>query len=196
MTGNNQQGFTLIEMLVAVTLFAIAGTVLSMTLVSFGRLHRKVAYSSVLNGEMRSIGDILTRRSRLTHLTFPSAGFATKVSSFQMTSKDPSVSGFEQIRLGSGAECSDASVTNCLVVDVVDGFGASTTHAITGSRVNVTRFDVYPRPLTSPFAAVANPPTIQPFVTVRIGLQYAAPDPRDVVALDAQTTLVFRDYQR
>ena len=196
MTGNKQSGFTLIEMLVAVTLFAIAGTVLSITVVSFGRFHRKIAHASVLNGEMRAIGDILTRRSRLMHLTFPVGDFSTKISSFQMTSKDPSVGGFEQLRLGSGVECADSTVTNCLVVDVTNGLGATTTHVITGTRINVTRFDIYPRPLSSPFAAIANPPTTQPMMTVRIGLQYVAPDPRENVTLDAQTSYVFRDYQK
>ena len=196
MTGNKAQGFSLIEMLIAVSLFALAGTVLSIMVVSMGRLHRRVAYTSVLNAEMRSISEMISRQTRMTHLRFPVGGFAMKTSSFQLASKDPTVSGYEQIRLGSGAECSDTTITSCLVVDIVDGNGGTVTHVLTGSRVNVKTFDVYPRPLTSPFDAVQNPPAVQPMVTIRIGLQYMVPDSKENASMEGQMTFSFRDYQR
>ena len=93
--------------------------------------------------------------------------------------------------------CGDVAGISCLALSKQRG-AVGSWYPITSKHVNVQMFGAYVRPIVSPFdqSSGSYPNNIQPMVTLNLSLQYLAPDPRDNTALQAQTSVSSRIYQR
>jgi prepilin-type N-terminal cleavage/methylation domain-containing protein len=186
-------GFSLIEILIVVTLFSFASVILSQTYISFNRLHRKVSNAAVLAQDMRFATEFLVREARNKSINYPSYPDETTVAS-STTIHLKGISDTTDIDIRT-TECGDIAGVRCLAVSKD---GGTTWSPITAKRVNVKSFNAFVRPTQSPFVPVSGsyPVSIQPFVTVNIALEYVADNPRDNTELQAQTTVSSRVYLR
>ena len=64
-------GFTVVELLVAITLFSLMSLVLVQTFVSFNRLHRRTANAAVLGQDAWFAMELLVREARNKRLEYP-----------------------------------------------------------------------------------------------------------------------------
>lgn len=182
---NKRAGFTLMEMMIVITLFALTATIMAQTFVTFNALQRKTANRATLVQEMRNAMERLTRAVRNHPLDFSAVD--AKASTLRLIQQDGSPLVFAITPLGDNvptfAESFDDGVT---------------WHALTGSRIRIDQFDVYVRPTQSPFELVVDtyPSDVQPYVTVHLKMTYLAENPKDQSTVEAQTTIASREYQR
>lgn len=193
MTGAKRPGFSLMEMLIVITLFSLMMLVVAQTFSSFNALHRKIANRAVVSQELRFATELLVRAARnrpISYATAPPAR-ASKLHLLQ-------TGGIEMIvkRSVTGDPlCADLPTVACLLLSTD---GGTTWVPITGKRINVERFDVYVRPSLSPFdqSSGSYPSNIQPFVTFHLKLKYMAERVQEQESLETQTTVSSRVYQR
>lgn len=194
MTGANKKlpGFSLFEMLLVVALFMTSSVILSQMFISFNQLHRRVSNMAVLGQDMRFATELIVRAARNNQIDY---SYEPLLSYDNQLSLVTGNGGTINIALLNGADCADATVTNCLAMSLD---GGTTWQPITARRVNVTEFGVYVRPLNSPFVPSASgyDNNNQPFVTFKIGMQYMADDVRDRVKMESQATVTSRIYAR
>ena len=199
MTGDKRRmhlsrGFSLIEILITVTLFSIAAVILSQTYVSFNRLHRKVSNAATLSQDMRFATEFLVRQARNTPINYGAyADQATVASSSEIHLMTQSASTIDiAVRT---AECNDLPTVHCLALSKDGGAHWS---PITGKHENVDFFGAYVRPTQSPFVQIAGsyPNNTQPMLTFSLKLEYMADNPRDDATLQSQTTVSSRVYAR
>ena len=191
------QGFTLLELLVATSLLVIVMSVLARIFVSFYQLQRKVANQAAIAEEMRFTMEYLVRQTRQDSIVYPTlpTALGSKLNQISLVTGNntPVLIG---IPPNPAASCQGAVAgINCLALS---NDGGATWTPITGSRTNVTRFDVYVRPLTDPFQQTAGgyDNNIQPSVTYSISMTYDAINPSDNITLNAQTAVTLREYVR
>lgn len=192
MTGvKRASGFTLIEMMIVVALFSTAAVVLSQIFIGFNRLHHKVANQAILGQDMRFASEYIVQAARMNQIDFTSP-ILPKGTALRLITP---TGGTIQIALQSNDKCDDASGASCLAVS---NDGGKTWQPLTAKRVNVKQFDVYVRPLTSPFVSTGGVYTsnVQPFVTVHLVLEYLAPIEGERVTLTSQTSVSSRVYLR
>jgi len=187
-------GFSLVEMLITITIFAILSVVLAQIFISFNRLQRQVSNRAVLGQDMRFATELLIRSARNNQIDY-STSYPTRTGTLKLLT--PTGSSIQiGVRPGGGAgDCQDATVTQCLALSLDNG---STWSPITAKRVQVENFDVYVRPSSSPFASSGGTYTsnVQPFATINIRLKYISTTPTDTITLQAQTTVSSRVYLR
>jgi len=183
----NKPGFTLLEMLIVVLIFSLASAALAQIFVNITRLQRRVAYYSTLSQDMRFVMEMGVRAARSNFIDYSTQPLANRSSAFKVMT--PS-GGTIEVQPMDSATCGDPTVAYCLMLRKNGGVW----NPLTSKRVDVKRFDVYVRPLTSPFDDLSNDQ--QPFVTLNVWLEYKAPNANDNVSLQAQTTVSSRVYQR
>ncbi len=192
MTGNSYRklapGFTVIEMLVTITIFSFVAVILSQTFISFNRLHRKIANTAVLGQDARFAMEMLTREGRNKLVDYAGGVLPVADTQLSLVSKDGASHVQVAMKIPADAVCEDLSV-NCLALSTDGGL---TWNTITSKHVNVKQFDVMVRPLTDPFAPGAS--GNQPFITVVMTLEYLADNPQDNASLQTQTTVSSRIY--
>jgi prepilin-type N-terminal cleavage/methylation domain-containing protein len=183
-------GFSLVEMLIAITLFSIAAVILSQLFISFNQLHRKVANLAVLGQDMRFAMELLVRSARNNQIDYINEPLTGKQFMIRLKTPDGRIMVFM-----AGTSCPGRYVSTCLRMSVDGGV---TYSPITSSRVLVTNFDMYITPEMSPFIsrAAGYDNDYQPAVTFNLGLKYMAANPKDYVTLQSQTTVTSRIYAR
>lgn len=195
MTGGKRPGFTLIEMLVVVTIFSTMAVVMAQIFVSFNRLQRQISNRAVLGQDMRFATELLVRSARSNQIDYSSQPLLGSDTTLKLvTSAGTPI--WVGVRPGGAAgDCQDATVAQCLALSLDSG---TTWSPITAKRVDVTNFSVYVRPSDSPFVPSGGSyvNNIQPFVTFHIALEYRAPNATDDAKLEAQTTVSSRVYLR
>ena len=181
------------EMLIVITLFSFASVILAQIFVSFNRLHRQVSNRALLGQDMRFAMELIVRSARSNQIDYSGQPLPAKDSVLYLKTPTGVIAIGPQP--GPGIVCQDADITQCLALSID---GGTTWQPITAKRVNVTNFDVYVRPSSTPFVPSGSSysSNSQPFVTVNLGLQYVAEAARDSVALQAQTTVSSRVYLR
>lgn len=194
MTGDKRKaGFSLVEILVVVTLFTTAAVILSQMFISFNRLHRKVSNTAILTQDMRFAMELLVREARNKSVDYASYADESAVASSTSIHLSGTTDRTDiQVRT---AECNDVAGVSCLAISKDGGLSWA---PITAKRVNVTFFGAYVRPSQSPFEQNLGYylSSAQPMVTANIALEYVADNPKDNVSLQAQTTVSTRVYRR
>lgn len=183
-------GFTVVELLVAITLFALMSLVLVQTFVSFNRLHRRTANAAVLGQDARFAMELLVREARNKRLEYdPGTPLPAVASEIRLRGADGST---VELAVRTDAATCGAKTPSCLGLSVD---GGTSWAPITSNLVTVSRFDIHVRPPDDPFAknAVTD---IQPFFTVVLGLRYLDPDPRNRATIETQTSVSSRVYAR
>ena len=180
-------GFTLVEMLLVVLIFSLMSGALAQIFLNITGLQRRITYNSTLSQDMRFVMEMGVRAARSNYIDYSTQPLANRSTTFKVMT---SAGGTIEVQPMDSATCGDPTVTNCLMLRKNGG----SWYPLTSKRVNVKFFDVYVRPLTSPFTDLTN--NQQQFVTFNVGLEYNAPNPKDKVSLQAQSTVSSRLYQR
>lgn len=181
------------EMLIVVALFSTMAVILSQLFVSFNRLHRKVSNAALLGEDMRFATESLIRLARNHRIDYTQSPLAAHATEMRFLASDGT-----SVRVAArpgNTDCQDPTVSQCLALSLDGGVS---WQPITARRVEVTNFDVYVRPLNSPFIPSDGgyDNNLQPFVTFNIGLRYIGDTPTDGANLQAQTTVSSRVYLR
>jgi prepilin-type N-terminal cleavage/methylation domain-containing protein len=186
-------GFSLIEMLIVVTLFSITVLIMAETFASFNQLHRKIANRAVVSEDIRFAMEMLVRATRSHAISYATVPLARESELRLETPNGPRMI----FRLSAAGDpvCADLPTVACLLLSTDSGV---TWAPVSGKRINVERFDVYVRPLASPFDLVgsAYPNDTQPFVTFDIKETYLADRALDNETIETQSTVSSRVYQR
>lgn len=187
-------GFSLMEMLIVVTLFSMSMLVIAQTFASFNQLHRKIANRAIVSQDLRFVMELLVRAARNRPISYASSPIAPRSSELHLVQQDGVDMVFQRSVVGD-ARCMDLPTISCLLLSTD---GGATWVPITGKRVHVEQFDVYVRPSESPFVLSAGlyPNNTQPFVTFNIRLRFMADRVKEQEALHAQTTVSSRVYLR
>ncbi len=191
MTGNKRPGFTVVEMLVAITIFSTIAVIMAQTFVGFNQLHRRVAYTATLGQDARFLNELITREARNKMVDYSAGPILPHDTQLSLISRD----GTQTIRIAllepSSGFCGILAV-RCVGVSNDNGV---TWNPITSNRVNVKQFDIYVRPTNDPFNQLA-PENDQPFVTVTTKFEYFSDNPKERPQLQTQTTAASRMYLR
>lgn len=191
--GKKPAGFTLMEMLIVIALFALTATIMAQTYVTFNALQRKTANRAVLVQEMRNALEQITRAVRNNPIDDASA-ISPKSTTLRLVQPDGTFLVFA-ITPFAPPGCAVCKKTPTFAESFDNG---ATWHALTASRVQIDRFDVYVRPTVSPFELVngAYPSDVQPYVTIHLKMTYSADNPKDNSTIETQTTIASRLYER
>ncbi len=190
-------GYTVLELLVVMLLFAIIITILSQTYISFIRLYHKMAYSSLLQQDLRYFTEYTARLARNTPVDFSALSTAESVSSTLSFKPENGLATVIKLSAYGDAWCADDATVRCLLLSK-DG-GASWS-PLTSKHVNVEEFKAVVWPKLSPFEL--SPMTgdyyndTQPMATVYLKLMYMARLEQERVTSDVQTTISSRVYVR
>jgi prepilin-type N-terminal cleavage/methylation domain-containing protein len=190
------KGFSVVEMLVVVAVFAIGSLSIAATFLNFSRLHKRVANAEVLGEDIRFTTELLIRAARNNTVAYPPGATATSTPMGLFVLK--SLAGTSMVSFkkftSADAPCSGL-VAGCLAM-TTDG---STWTAITGKYVNIDRFDVYVTPTINPFYATGLGTynnNSQPRITFVIDATYVAPGSTEKPQLSVQTSVSSRIYLR
>ncbi len=169
-----------------------SSVILSQIFISYNRLHRKVANSSVVGQDLRFAMELVVRAVRNNQIDYSLEPLPARRDHLSL--KTPSGATIDIARIGSEL-CADPVVEYCLGLSLDSGI---TWQPITARRINVTNFDVYTLPSSSPFvqSGAGYASNVQPFTTINLGLEFLANDSRDNARLRAQTTVTSRVYVR
>lgn len=191
----NTRGFSMTEMLVVVTIFAVASLTIAATHINFTRLHRRTANAEALGEDLRFASELLVRLARNNTVDYPPLPQSLSASSTLVLVSSTDGSGLIVKRFGS----SDAACTGldaaCLGLS---RDGGASWGPITGKNVNIDRFDVYVTPSADPFEATGigtYDNDLQPRMTLVIDATYLAPA-LESATLSLQTTVTSRIYLR
>lgn len=188
MTG--AKGFTLIELIVTVTIFGIVSLVLAQTFIQYTQLQARIENAATLGGDARFVNEMVVRAARNDLVDWSNGPYSGVVHDLQLVSRD----GTDHLEIaqknpGDGV-CPDPGIS-CLAIRENGGSWS----VVTSRHVSVQQFDVIIKPPTDPFDTT-NPLNIQPFVTIAMNLTYTAPNPRENASLRTQTSVDSRVYER
>jgi prepilin-type N-terminal cleavage/methylation domain-containing protein len=189
-----RRGFTLVEMLVVVSIFITASVAIVATSVNLTRLHRRAANGERLGEDLRYTMELLVRLTRNRRIVYPTLPGTLPAKTSQLTLLDTNgVSLTVKLFPKSNSACGGLNA-NCLAID--PGTGVYT--ALSGKNVNMSRFDVYVQPTSDPFqlsggAYVSN---LQPRVTFVVDANYVTTSTKEAASLGVQTTVSSRVYVR
>lgn len=192
-TGAKLPGFSLMEMLIVVALFAISMLIISQTFMSFNRLHRRVANRALVNQESRYVMEMLVRAVRNRAFSYSPEPLAkdTQLRLMQSNGRELII----KKSVAGDPACGDIASVSCLLISFDSG---SAWSPFTGKKVNVESFDVYLYPAQSPFVLAEGgyPNDSQPFVTINLRLKYMANIVEERESVQTQTTVASRIYLR
>ena len=192
----NKPGFSVIELLVVMVLFAVSITILSQTYLAFIRLSHRTANSASVQQDVRFAFEYMARNIRNMPIDYPAPPLALEsvTSTLRLRSENQPAWIIKRSAPGD-ARCADDPDVSCLIVSSDDGVNWA---PITAKHVNVETFKIYVRPEQSPFALVGGNYTSdqQPFVTIQMKLTYKTSVEKEKVSLEAQTTIASRVYVR
>lgn len=179
---SRQSGFTIIEMVVSVSVFAIAVTSMVGVYISVQRLNAESASMNIVQQTGRIILEDLTKIVRNGQIDY-----ASYVSNYGASgAPQPSVDTLYLINeLGENVEISK-SANNLLLTK-----NGTTSSRMNANEVDILDFNVYVWPATDPFSGGST--REQPTVTIFLELQSDIND-RDVVTVPFQTTASTRQY--
>lgn len=191
-------GFTVIELLIVVFIFALGSLTIAATYINFTRLHRRVANAETLGQELRFAAELIVRAARNNTVVYPPlpGALSKPVGGLYVVSSSGSYLGFRKWGLTEiGGPCVPLGA-DCLALTLDQG--AAWT-PITGKNINVDRFDVYVTPQKSPFETIgvgAYDNNNQPRVTFVIDATYKTVNALEQAKLSVQTSVSSRLYVR
>lgn len=193
MIGAKRPGFSLMEMLIVITLFSVMMLVVAQTFSSFNLLHRKIANKAVVSQELRFAMELLVRTARNHELSYASSPAANSSELHLLQPNGPELI-VKRSAVGDSL-CADSVKLACLLLSTD---GGTTWVPISGKKVNVEQFDVYVRPSVSPFELSGGtyPSNTQPFVTFHLRMKYMAERVQEQQTLETQSTVSSRVYKR
>jgi prepilin-type N-terminal cleavage/methylation domain-containing protein len=191
--GTGHRGFTVIELLVVVSIFAIGSLAISATYINFTRLHRRAANAELLGEEMRFALELIVRAARNNQIYYYTDPYPWRTGRLALLDGNGNWIYIENV-LESDSICSGLN-GNCLTLQMEGGVQTP----ITGKNIHVKRFNVFVTPLDDPFLSTgvgvyAN--DIQPRVTIIMEADYRGANDRESAEMSIQTTVSSRIYVR
>ena len=177
-------------------LFAVSITILSQTYLSFIRLSHRTANSAVIQQDMRFALEYMSRNIRNIPIDYPTPPSSLEAVTSTLSLKEANQPAWIIEKTNPGdIRCSDDADVACLLVS---SDGGASWAPITAKHVNVEKFNIYIRPVQSPFTLVGNNylNDEQPFVTIQAKLTYKTAIEKEKVSLETQTTISSRVYER
>jgi prepilin-type N-terminal cleavage/methylation domain-containing protein len=192
MIGNKRRpGFTVVEMMVAITIFSTIAVIMSQTFVSYNQLHRRISYMATLGQDARFLNELFVREARNKLIDYAGGSIASVDSELRLISRDGVTKARFAKQTAASGYCGTSGV-DCIAYSNDDG---ATWNQVTSDKVNVLQFEVFARPASDPFNVIT-PGTIQPFSTIAVKLQYLSPNINERPTLQTQTTVSSRVYLR
>lgn len=192
---NGLPGYTVIELLVVMLLFAITITILSQTYLSFIRLSHKMGYSSIIQQDLRYFTEYTARLVRNTPVDYSLP--VSAVSSTLVLRPGGGTATIIRLSDYGNTYCADDPDVRCLLVSTDGGAGWA---PLTSKHVNVDDFKVFVWPTISPFEFDSGigdyNSNRQPFVTVYLKVTFMTKNLNERVSNDVQTTISSRVYVR
>jgi type II secretory pathway pseudopilin PulG len=189
-------GFSVIEMLVVMFLFSTSMVILSQTYLSFIHLSHRTANAALIQQDTRFVLEYITRNVRGTPLAYPAPPevLDTVSTTLKLAKDGGEIWMITKSDVGD-VRCTDVPTVSCLLVSSDNGL---TWTPVTSRRVNVETFNIYVRPSVTPFVlqGATYGSNEQPFVTIQMKLSYVAPNDKEVVTQESQTTISSRVYVR
>jgi prepilin-type N-terminal cleavage/methylation domain-containing protein len=191
MIGNKRSGFTVVEMMVAITIFSTIAVVMAQTFVSFNQLHRRIAYSAILGQDARFLNELIVREGRNKLIDYSAGSILPVADQLHLISRDGTQQAWFALQTAASGNCGTSGVS-CIAYSNDAG---ATWNQLTSNKVDVQQFDVIVRPTDDPFN-VLTPGDTQPFVTVKVLFRYLSDNPKERPSLQTQTTVASRVYLR
>lgn len=190
------RGFSVVELLVVMVLFAVSITILSQTYLSFIRLAHRTANSATIQQDMRFTLEYMARNIRSMPIDYVSSPMGLEAVTSTLRLKDENQPAWIIKKSNSGDPmCGDEADVSCLLVSSDDGLNWA---PITAKHVNVETFNIYVRPQQSPYSLFGGVymSDQQPIVTMQIKLAYKTAIEKEKATLETQTTISSRVYVR
>lgn len=204
MTGDKRnpqddRGFTLMEMLVALGLFSIIMSVGMDIYLLAGRAQRKVFSLERLQSDARFAMEAITREVRTGSIDYAyyatrGTGIGLPDTELALVSSDNTRLRFHRSDASNESACADEESRPCLLVTVDGNAPASITPK--GAKLNSVGFYVAPAFDPFEFTATGWQSNVQPHVTVVLGLQSVGERVNESVEINLQTTATSRAYRR
>lgn len=194
-----QRGFTLVEMMVSVAIFATASVIITDLFLSFNRTQRRTESSQAIQGDARVMLATLTDKIRSGVIDY--AAYSGPVTSPDTELRVIGNDGLSYVVRRSDTDfanttCPTAQSTPCLEIS---NDGGTTFSAMTSARLKVIGVQFYVDPPESPLEE-SSPGVyaydIQPRVTMVIGLQGTSSQAAEQGTTFLQTTISTRALLR
>ncbi|TSC56732.1 MAG: hypothetical protein G01um101418_608 [Parcubacteria group bacterium Gr01-1014_18] len=195
-----KNGFTLIEILMAVSLFVSVMTIGTTVFLSSSRAQQRVALGGKIQSDARFVLGSLSEyiRSGTIDYSFAEYGAAIPVPVETLAildRQDNPIIFSSKNELAEPGICPDAESSPCLALSLD---GGATWNSITSSGVRLESLKFYIRPSQNPYESFGGSflSNIQPSVTIVLSLESSHPNPdfRNLTFL--QTTVTSRLYKR
>lgn len=187
-----QKGFTLVEILVSMSIFAIVSVVVADLFVIASKAQRRARSSQILQTEVQSTMSNLVDRVRIGTIDYDAyGGVITSNPQDKMAFIDEQGNNVI-VKKASGAECPDADSSPCLALSM----NGAAFSPVSPSGTKVNSLQIYLDPVESPLAQDAGSFkfNVQPRVTIVLGLESVAADSGEPVFI--QTTVSTRKLLR
>lgn len=189
-----RKGFTLIEMLVAVSIFAIASSAATDLYIASNRAQRSVRAREKLQNEARVAMEYLAREGRTGAVDYASYGGEAPLAGneFKLIDREGNP---ESFKLSSGiSECAPSSHPCLLVCD------ALSCSSLTSKNIFVDELTFYITPQEDPFlfnqVSGEYAANLAPRITIFFKMHTESNLPEERAELTAQTTIASRVYKR
>lgn len=196
----NQQlypnGFTLMEIVVAMFIFTLASILIAEIFVNIQRAQQRIRDAQEASTNTRYLVDVISREIRFSKIDYPASAISNDHSEILnlIDSQNVSVS-FKKVV--SGVECGFTDNTvSC--VQIRRGGDSGIWNTITAPTLSVNALYFYVTPQNDPFptSITSTTPNIQPQVTIVLHTSSTGPKLENRVSTYLQTTVASRLYAR
>jgi len=160
----NQSGYTLIEMIVAVGLFAIVSVIIAQLFVIFSQTQQKSTIQQQIQSDARVVLAQIADRIRSGTIDYTAYGAGVSNPTEQLALIDENGISVLIEKSSNAAECPSAQSVPCLVISENGG----TPTSMSSDRFTVDIVQFYIDPITDP--EPSSGPDIQPRVTMTLGI--------------------------
>jgi prepilin-type N-terminal cleavage/methylation domain-containing protein len=196
-TAQLRNGFSVVELLVVVTIFAVGSLAIASTYINFTRLHRRIANTETLGQELRFASELVVRAIRNNAPEYPPLPGALELPmhEIRLKSQNGNSSIWIQRFLAAEPPCTGLNA-DCLALSLDQG---ASWAPMTGKNVHIHTFDVYVTPTKNPFESTgvgSFDNDQQPVTTVLIGASFRTAHASEAASLSVQTSVSSRLYLR
>jgi prepilin-type N-terminal cleavage/methylation domain-containing protein len=192
-TRRRSAGFTIFELLVVVSIFAIGSLIITATYINFTRLHRRAANAELLGEEVRFAMELIVRAARNNRMYYVQNPYPWRADRLPLLDGDG-----RWIYIWRYPETDPICAGlngDCLAMRMQGGSWTP----ISGKNIDVSRFNVFLTPLEDPFqptgiGTYAN--DMQPRATIIMEATYRGASERESPSITVQTSVSSRVYVR